>query len=74
MVNRRGYPGLLLEARTKGSVGGPLGGDDLKRHCSSERKLRGLVDDAHAAAPRYASDAAAGERRILDQVVHRQGV
>ena len=62
-VLERGHqPPLALEARDERPVGGERGGDQLQRDRALEPEVRGLIDDAHPAAPRLGLDAMTRER------------
>ena len=63
MLERRGQPGLRLEAGHGVRVLRVLGRDDLQGHRALEFRVGGLVDQTHPAAVEDALDAVPGEQR-----------
>src|SRR4051812_36563183 len=70
MVDRGREPRLAQEALAKAGVERALGRDQLQRHRTVERDLRGKVDDAHAALAQEPLDPVPGEHRARGELRH----
>lgn len=61
MIDRRGEPRLVEEARPEPLVLAELGSEQLQRHPATQIQVRGAIDDAHPAPPDHPLEAIATE-------------